>query len=290
MVGNYTAKLAFEFKPDLQSPNVFHIVRFIKAKTFLSVSSPHADHDDTNNCQRLFYDTYVAICSTKCRALERGTVMQHASHMWYDARKIRVTASTAKKVPTKVSSQNYIKNRLFNTFQGNKATRHGMESEELAIKWVESLGHIVSRRGIVVCENEPWLSASPDGVLNSQELLEIKCPLPEDNDSLENLFKKPNYDVQMKEGKLVLCENGPRGYYMQVQLGMFCTGLRTCQLLIWTKSEQHWLPVSYDEQFCVDTVARLRKFYFKDMLPYISNVVQEDRLWLSASYVRLCKE
>lgn len=41
----------------------------------------------------------------------------------------------------------------------------------------EDCGYSVDHRGTVVSVEEPWLSSSPDRVLNSKELLEIKCPV-----------------------------------------------------------------------------------------------------------------
>ena len=37
-------------------------------------------------------------------------------------------------------------------------------------------GHTVERKGLVVCPDHPWFGASPDGFLDSAQLLEIKCP------------------------------------------------------------------------------------------------------------------
>lgn len=254
-------------------------------------SSPHADHDGTNNCQRcmLFFDSFVAIDPNKCTALEHVTLEQSSSHLWHDSRKVRITASTAKKVPIRGNPQTFIREHLYPRFHGNAATHHGLESEASALQWLEGCGFTVSRRGTVVCASEPWLSASPDGVLNSEELLEIKCPLPKSDESLEDLFRSQRYDVRMVEGKPQLQPNGPRGFYMQVQLAMFCTGLRACKLLIWIPSQQILLHVPYNEQFCAKTVARLKTFYFKYMLPHVSDEFQEGRLLLSTRYLQLCK-
>ncbi len=95
--------------------------------------------------------------------------------------------------------------------------------------------------------------------------------------------------MRMVEGKPQLQPNGPRGFYMQVQLAMFCTGLRACKLLIWIPSQQILLHVPYNEQFCAKTVARLKTFYFKYMLPHVSDEFQAGRLLLSTRYLQLCK-
>jgi hypothetical protein len=56
----------------------------------------------------------------------------------------------------------------FNIFEDN---------ELIASQWLEDCGYSVDHRGPVVSVEEPWLSASPDGVLNYKELLDIKCPV-----------------------------------------------------------------------------------------------------------------
>ena len=78
------------------------------------------------------------------------------------------------------------------------------------------------------------------------------------------------YDVKIVEGIPKLQPNGPRGFYIQIQIGLFCTKL-LIWLLIWSHSKQVMLHIPYDEAFCAKTVARLRSFYFRDMLPFVSD-------------------
>lgn len=104
----------------------------------------------------LFYNTFVAINHTKCAALEQVTLEQSASHLWHDSRKIRITASTAKKVPIGGNPEKFIREHLHPRFHGNAATHHGLESEASASRWLEEQGYAVSHRGTVVCESEPW--------------------------------------------------------------------------------------------------------------------------------------
>lgn len=58
-----------------------------------------------------------------------------------------------------------------------------------------------------VCVEEPQLSASPEGELNSKELLEIKCPLLGRSGCLEDLFTNRASDEDREH--LLPC--GPRG-------------------------------------------------------------------------------
>ncbi|KAL7848076.1 hypothetical protein AOLI_G00227940 [Acnodon oligacanthus] len=193
-----------------------------------SAAVPHTDHDGTDICGRCmsFSETFVAIAPDKCQILEQITLEQSASHLWHGSRKVRITASSAKKVPIRGNPQYFLKEHIYPKFHGNAATQHGVESEALALRRLEGCGYKVTRRGTVLCTHEPSLSANLDGVLDTGKLLEIKCPLLKSNESLRDLIGSQRYDLKKVDGKTQLQQNGPHGFYMQVQLCMFCTGLR----------------------------------------------------------------
>ncbi|KAL2103352.1 hypothetical protein ACEWY4_000220 [Coilia grayii] len=249
----------------------------------------HAVHDGTSSCQRCgyFYETFVAFSPETAKTLEQLTREQTASHLWHDSRKVRITASTAKKVPVRANPLSFLQHHIHPRFHGNEATRHGVAGEVLAVQWLEECGFTVARSGTVLCPSEPWLSASPDGFLNTGELLEVKCPLLKENEDLQDALSR--CDMKMVDGLPQLQPNGSRGFYTQVQLGLFCTRLRGCKLLVWSASKQILFDVPYDETFCVNTIARLRSFYFKHMLPYLADEYQEGRLLMCDRYMHLCK-
>lgn len=56
---------------------------------------------------------------------------------------------------------------------------------------------------------------------------------------------------------------------MLIELHMFCTGLKTARLMIWTPDENVVLIVPFDEIFVREQVNRLRVFYFSCMLPQL---------------------
>ncbi|XP_015260755.1 PREDICTED: uncharacterized protein LOC107105150, partial [Cyprinodon variegatus] len=166
------------------------------------LQQPHDEHGTDKRCQKCmaFYDRYIKLDGDKCAVLEELTKMQSASHLWFDARKLRVTGSSAKKVPVRASTrpENFLREHLFPRFHGNTATRYGQENEKVAYAWLESCGFVVEKRGTVVSVTEPWLSASPDGVVNSTELLEIECPVLTKNcASLADVFSSKFTDVKM---------------------------------------------------------------------------------------------
>lgn len=248
----------------------------------------HTNHDGTMSCPGClsFYDTFVAIDDKR---LEEATREQSMSQLWHDSRKLRVTASSAKKVPVRTSPDAFLKAHVYPRFHGSAATKHGVVSEGQAVKWLEEQGHTVTRRGTILCPGEPWLSASPDGIMESGVLLEIKCPFLKDDETITDLMERGKYDVKLVDGVPQLQENGSRGFFVQIQLTMLCAGLRACKLLIWSSSQQVVVDVPFNKDFCSKIVARLKIFYFTYLLPYVAVEHQEGRLVLCARYAQgLC--
>lgn len=104
----------------------------------------HGERDVPTTCQKclLFYSTFIALDQTKSTTLEHTTREQSASHMWHDAHKIRITASSAKRVPVKASPEKFLCEHLYPRFHGNAATRFGKENELVATQWLEGIGVI----------------------------------------------------------------------------------------------------------------------------------------------------
>lgn len=101
-------------------------------------------------------------------------------------------------------------------FHGNAATRHGLKHEQVTRSQFQTeYGLVVEKRGTHVNEENTWLSATPDGIVEGYNaILETKCPFIEDCNDLE-AWTRPS-------------ENGPNDYYGQVQLTMFCTRPAMC--------------------------------------------------------------
>lgn len=181
---------------------------------------PHTEHSTILTCRKClnFYETYIQLSPAQLEKLNHETQTQSLSQLWHDARKLRLTASTSKRVPKRSTTnpQKFINEHLHPTFTGNTATKYGTESEDKAIQFMEAQGHTVERRGLVVCPDHPWFGASPDGILDSTQLLEIKCPL-KGITSLTEFLDQSTSDIRcLEDGNYLILPNGPRGYYLQV--------------------------------------------------------------------------
>ncbi|XP_063073553.1 uncharacterized protein LOC134464036 [Engraulis encrasicolus] len=256
----------------------------------------HDEHHTPLACEkcRTFYNKYIDMPTPKFEEIERATKQQSKEQVWHDARRVRITASTAKKVPIRLTTapEKFLSEHLHPSFRGNAATRQGAEGEEVARDHLETLGNRIECKGLVVCKMEPWLAASPDGVINKDTLLEIKTPVMGNKSMDEFLATKGCEITTVANGDRVeylIASNGQKGYYMQVQLGMYCTGLQHAKLVIWNKTEHLEIEVPYDQDFVEEHIPRLRTFYFSHMLPKIVDDFVEGRLQFCSRYLSIVK-
>lgn len=93
---------------------------------------------------------------------------------------VRLTASVFGKIcklRKTTSRAKTIEALLYGTFQGNLATKYGVEHEEVAKEQLENiLGVNIEPSGLFVDSEQFYLAASPDGLIGDDGLVEIKCP------------------------------------------------------------------------------------------------------------------
>jgi len=113
---------------------------------------------------------------------------RNALQLWKFTRKIRLTTTTAADVPKKSTTdpKTFLRNHVFGKLRGNKDTARGNYGEGLArLKYTELTGIEVIKSGVHVNSTEPWLAASPDGLISTDSIFEVKCPDP---DKFEGYF------------------------------------------------------------------------------------------------------
>ena len=246
----------------------------------------HGDHflQACSPCNA-FYSKYVSMDEDKCALLECMTKEQANSELWADGRRLRITASRAKSVPVQARTDpsKFLNEQLYPSFRGNNNTRHGQATEPKALEWLSSQGNI-TKHGMVLSSTDPWLSASPDGILDSNTLVEVKCPIvpPSEVQSRLNSGKTIS-NVSLKDGELVLSRSSQ--YYTQVQLTMHCTNLRHCKFVVFTDATHSFcLDIPFDQAFVEKEIIRLRKFYFSHMLPRLVDDFNSGRFEFKSSY------
>lgn len=133
----------------------------------------------------------------KCNAIEQASIKQSGA-LWIDARKLRLTASRINAIPKteRGNGDKFVTNQIYPRFKGNDVTRHGHKFESAARSWFEQTsGLSVRQSGLVVNQNEPYVAASPNGVIDDNTILEIKCP----TNPLNQLLTTDKYGLQLDE-------------------------------------------------------------------------------------------
>ncbi|KAH9380558.1 hypothetical protein HPB48_017332 [Haemaphysalis longicornis] len=254
----------------------------------------HSSHQDVQSLPQSFtpcndfYMQNIVLSREGATTLEVSTRDQN-NYLWHVSRRIRITASNTKKIPKRATTP-AIKalQALTNpNFHGNAGTRHGLKREEVARSQFQAEnGLVVEKRGTHVYEEHPWLSATPDDVVEGYSaIIEIKCPFVEDCNDLVHSGK---YDVTKKGDAYVLTENGPNGYYGQVQLTMFCTKTAMCLFYVWSLKQAICLDIPYNAAYIDSLLPLFRWFYFCNMLPDLHEIEIQGKLDL-AEYQEIAK-
>lgn len=138
------------------------------------------------------------------------------------------------KLRESTSRVNILNEILFGTFKGNAATQYGIEHEMIAIEQLENkINKKIVPAGLMVDLNQPFLAASPDGLIGSDSLVEIKCPASaKDMTPEEGISSKKIKSCKILDDKLHLKRTD--NYYYQVQGQLHIARRMYCYFCIWT--------------------------------------------------------
>lgn len=169
---------------------------------------------------------------------------------WHAARAGRITASTAGAF---LGLSPYMKPQdamralvrsmhgMDTEFQGNVATEYGTFHEDGAlVEYQMETGNVVEP--LAFAPHSDWLGASPDGLIEHDGLLEIKCPFGQRKKSPPE-FKSIDDQPQ---------------YYAQIQVQLFCTGREWCHFFQWSPHGTKLELVAADAEWIAENMPILR--------------------------------
>ena len=187
--------------------------------------------------------------------------MEQRSTEWFSARLGCVTASRTADVMAKTKSgysasrANYMAQLITERLTGQQAEgfssaamQWGTDTEPQARMAYELMtGETVTETGFVLHPSIPNFGASPDGLVGSDGLIEIKCP---------------NTATHIDT---LLAEKVPRKYITQMHVQMICTGRDWCDFVSFDPrlpgEMTFWMQrVERDDQLCQDIEAEVIKF------------------------------
>ena len=182
-------------------------------------------------------------------------MIEQRSPEWFAARKGRLTASqvgAALGLAPYQSKDDCLRalvrsmHDMPSEFEGNIATEYGTNNEELARAAFEmETGNTVKPAPFVPFEE--WSGASPDGYIEPDGLLEIKCPF--------GLRKDPNPVFKSIDDQ--------PNYYAQIQMQLHITAREWCAFWQWSNHGSMLEIVTYNAGWIAENLPKLKAFWFQ---------------------------
>jgi len=149
--------------------------------------------------------------------------------------------------------------------------QYGRKYEETARQQVAAeLNVTIDQCGLFIDRDHPFLGASPDGTIDEDGLVEIKCPssakeLTPDEAILQRKFTFWGINKKSKE---IVGLNQNHNFYYQVQGQLHVTRRDYCLFVLWTPKGLKVEKIKRDDAFWSSKMfPSLEKFYINCLLP-----------------------
>lgn len=157
--------------------------------------------------------------------------LEQRTNAWFAARKGKLTASNLGALLGLVTwtsrTEAYRRMMGWSKFEGNAACEYGVQMENTAItSYATATGNIVEASGLHMHEQRKWIAGSPDGLVGSDGMIEVKCPF---------YNKVPHSRI-------------PSYYYVQINCLLECTKRQWCDFVSWTPGKMTVFRVKRDKE------------------------------------------
>ncbi|XP_036149752.1 uncharacterized protein LOC118647911 [Monomorium pharaonis] len=208
------------------------------------------------------------------KKIEFDTRQQSKSQLWLSLRRKMLTSSNFRSVcrmRQTTSCAGTVKAILYPPFIDTAAVKYGCDMEEIAKKELATkLNKLVKSCGLFIDTENPCLGTTPDGLLDENGLIEIKCPLSAENltaekaiktiPSLKGIFDKKNPDKMNKNHR----------FFYQIQGQLNITRREYCVFALWTPKSMKMIYINRDDAFWKNQMLPfLTRFYDECMIPEI---------------------
>jgi len=141
---------------------------------------------------------------------------------------------------------------------------YGSENEQTAIQcFEEKTGLKVEPCGLFIHEIYGFLGASPDGVIDNDFIVEVKCPKSAKNLTVSEASQKiKNFCIDKKTMKL----NKKSNYYYQIQGQLQISNRKNCYFIIWTEKDLYYEIINRDDNFWELKMLKKLIFCYEEVL------------------------
>ena len=243
---------------------------------------------------RVFKETLV-LTPDKIREIERSTRDQSRSSLWFSVRRYRLTASMFGRILHTCRRPNtppdaLVKELLSAKHVSSHALEWGKSHENHAIEEYKqkqrasgNYSLTVCKAGFHVCEQYPFLGASPDGCIHDPNseykfgVLEVKCPFKYRFNTISDAATNSDFClalVQKGNGQPYPELKPSHAYYAQVQGQLAITERRFCDFVVYTTKDLFIQRILFDEHFWAhELLPNLIDFYDNCFAPAIVSPV-----------------
>jgi hypothetical protein len=245
-------------------------MKYMWERADLQAAANDHNYMDLPVTEHWVYNSYVCSDST-IKELEKKTRKQADCKRWKEERLWRITASRFGEVCKLTARRNM--NKLCNSFMKtsrlcNKAIIHGKQYESKGLKVFQSKSGLnVQKCGLFIFNERPYIAASPDGLIGSDALVEIKCPYTGRDNMIApgKLFPYLEY----RDGEIELKQTS--NYYYQVQGQLYICKRQWCYFIVYTFKDILIRKIMIDKEYCEHSLLpKLEVFYEKYLRKYIA--------------------
>jgi hypothetical protein len=212
------------------------------------------------------------ITEEEAAAVEKATRSQSGCGQWFQHRQMRLTASVFGDVCHRTVRRDHGKmcaNIFFSRQLTTHAVIHGRTHEADALKaFASKTGLRVVKCGLFISIEHPYLAATPDGLVGTTHVIEVKCPFKGRNEKVAPGKAFPF--LEYKDGALTVKQT--HKYFDQVQGQMAITKRPNAYFIVFTFVDLQIIELQFDE--CLwsgSMLPKLQCFYENHFRRYVSS-------------------
>ena len=206
--------------------------------------------------------------------LEKATRGQGRNPNWGIYRKGRITSSNfAMCLTNRKPSPSTMKTIVGQyDISGVKAVQYGLHHEKTAIDAYQQFTNLKVQECGVFLSLSGLLGASPDGIVDDNLLVEVKCPLSISQTTVEEAMATDSFYMKREaSGAVTFNWKNPlaKRYYHQIQGQMYLANRSLCDFVIWTPKQCQVFRINKDPSWHPN-LQKLEDFYMKYIYPLLT--------------------